>query len=365
MSKWTKALWTSSLKLGVCFALAAPLYAQAPGMPQTPQAPRQAPRQDQAAPQADQTNQQTSPDTSANAADSGAAPEGASAASSAMLGRADFFNRFNIFDAMTAKPQTQIWTSFQYVQGFNNGLKEDPNGLTHAKAFLANGGNEYLYRLGFEYALSCNFSVAVQGQYVSSSDTNDGSFIDNPQVLAKWAFINDECNVVSATLGYEFNFSSGNLRVVDQRQRLFPGVLAYRSLGEELFIQGGYQFGVPLGGNDPYTFDWAISIGDHIYRCKDEGAFITSITPIIEVYGAHVLADRRVQNINGITADQGGMGTTVSGVEGRNIFDMTVGGTIGIGCNLNLSAGYSFPIAGTTGGTTRQNEFLTTISWKF
>ena len=127
-----------------------------------------------------------------------------------MAGRADSANRFNLFDTQSAVPRTRAWFAFQRNEGFNPSVVLNTTGGfdTAAVNAVAQRPTTYLYRGGFELALSPCLSIAAQHQYIGVEDTTvyDPSWGD-PQFLVKYALSMDCNRVVSATLGVSPHFS--------------------------------------------------------------------------------------------------------------------------------------------------------------
>lgn len=285
-----------------------------------------------------------------------------SGTTSTILGRSDFFNRFNLFDTQAAIPMTRAWFSFQRNQGFNPGLI--PNTaltLTPATtAAVSDRPTQYLYRGGFEVALSPCLSFSAQHQYIAMTDTTafDPSWGD-PQFMVKYALSLQHDRAVSATLGFSPHFSQSGEEIRSPRARLYPGLLYYRNLNERLFTQGGAQFGLPMATRgDVVTFDYAVSTGFWIYKaCEIEscrGRWLTGIAPQVEFFGQHAFWDSHVNN-SPITGD-----TTIL-QQGRHVVDVTLGTSIFIR-HVLVGAGYSFPI---TGAEARRGEIIATLQYRF
>ncbi len=321
--------------------------------------------------------------------------------SSAMLGRADQSNRFNLFDTQSAIPRNRVWYTLNLTDGYNNGVNFTPgyNGLRNSPLFpaflLGNGfANEnafllategigadmtfrreiYLHRFGVEVMLTHSTSLSFQGQYhaVRGVATRADDF-DNPQIMLKQIIYDDCCSVLSATLGVDWQASKDTFVIGETTTRVYPGMLAYQDLGSDWFYQGGFQFGMPTETNQVYTFDWANSIGYWLYRpcgcccCGMPG--ITGVSLQAEVYGKHVLNDSTINTPFGTNANNLLVSNAVgfpTGVftfeEPRNVVDVTLGGQVLVGCNLSFAAGYSFPI---TGGEVRTEEFVFTTTYGY
>src|SRR5262249_38109031 len=119
---------------------------------------------------------------------------------------------------------------------------------------------------------------------------------------------------VAATLGYQPNIHTGRLDFNDNTHALYPGMLFYQETSCKCFAQGGFQFRVPLEGDNVYTFDYALSFGYWLYRhpscdmgCGNGGCmscgskpWITGLVPQIEFYGKEVIGDATITNPFGI-----------------------------------------------------------------
>jgi hypothetical protein len=171
-----------------------------------------------------------------------------------MEGRGDASNRFNLFDNMAALPQNRVWFGYQYEDGFRTGVVAGDFALQQRRI-------ESLYRVGVEVALGCNFSIAAQTQYISTAGSVDNADAwGNPQFMAKYAVINNECTVVSATLGFQPQVSTSAGEVHEVTTRFYPGFLFFRGVGDNLFLQGGAQLGFSTS-NLTNTVEYAQTVG--------------------------------------------------------------------------------------------------------
>src|SRR5262249_34000701 len=150
-----------------------------------------------------------------------------------------------------------------------------------------------------------------------------------PQFLLKYAFIYDCNRVVSAILGFQPQISNSPGELKEETTRFYPGVLFYQNLNDNLFVQGGFQFGLSTS-NLAQTFDYASGAGYWRYReqkngcCEcggGRGRCVTGIVPQVEFYGKNVMVGS--QNL---AFD---LGTNNLGFrEGRNVYDVTLGARI-------------------------------------
>jgi hypothetical protein len=292
-----------------------------------------------------------------------AAPSEAGAAESAfggtgagggggMLGRGDADNRFNLFDNNSAFPTNRVWFNFQYMQNFNTGLAQ-PSGTGFATKRTLD-----LYRVGGEVKLGSQFSISFQDQYIASEGTAENADAwGDPEIMLKWAMINEDCRAVAATLGIQPQVSSSPFELHEKDTRFLPGLLVYQSM-DDLFVQGGFQLGFD-SRNAATTFDWAVSAGYWVYRCNSSDGnsrLLSGVAPQIEVYGAHTLVG--AANVP-YDLPTGLNDTNVHFQEPRNVIDVTAGGRVLLMDRVNLSAGVSFPI---TGPDVRRTEFLTGVN---
>jgi hypothetical protein len=294
-------------------------------------------------------------------ADDGGGPSGGGTGTD-MIGRSDFFNRFNLFDTQSAIPRTRVWFNFQRNEDFNPGLI--PNTalpLTPTTiAAVHDRPTQYLYRGGVELALTPYLSFAAQQQYIAMTDTTfyNPSWGD-PQFMLKCVVSQDHDRTVSAILGVSPHLSQSPGEIRSPRARIYPGFLFYRSLNEVLFTQGGAQFGLPLATRgDIVTFDYAFSTGFWLYRaCETKSCrrpWLTGVAPQVEFFGQHAFWDSHVTN-----PPQGGATTVLQ--QGRHVVDVTLGTSIFFR-NLLFGAGYSFPV---TGAEARRGEIIGTLQYRF
>jgi hypothetical protein len=293
------------------------------------------------------------------------------------LGRLDQANRLNLFDNMTAAPQNKVWFGLQYSSGITSGLEA----YDAAALAILGSSNPVLaeqkqinYRVGAEVLLTCETSIAVQGQYFTN-ETHDGPFGDDfssPQIMLKHVLARDCDTVLSATLGItpETNVDFGDLD--ENTTKLYPGVLYYETLSPTLFTQGGFQFGIPVEEDQITTFDWSISLGYWLYQdcslshgncCCNRGQ-ITGIIPQVGLLGKHVLGDDERLNAFGIPSGTQPIGGAPILIyrEPEDVLDLTVGTLIMIGSDVQVGVGYSLPI---TDDSTRENEFLSYVNYLF
>jgi hypothetical protein len=334
----------------------------APGTTAPGTTPGTTPGTEAAAPPSADTGTAPTGDTGAGAGE-GAFGGAGTASSTGMLGRGDANNRFNLFDNMSAIPQTRVWFLYQNMQNFGTGFTFAPSNV----ATFSPTRTVDLYRVGAEIALGHQFSIAFQDQYIASPGANDsGDSWGDPEILFKWAFLLDEHRAVAATFGLQPQVSTSTGELHEEDTRFLPGMLAYQEL-DNLFLQAGMQFGFS-SRNIATTFDWALSAGYWVYRadCSDGNhRFLTGIAPQLEIYGKHVMVGS--QNVPFNTAGQGSLASLLSAStttfrEDRNVIDVTVGGRVQLLDHVVIPVGYSFPI---TGGDVRRSEFLTGLNFVF
>ncbi|MCA9113454.1 MAG: hypothetical protein KDA79_00090 [Planctomycetaceae bacterium] len=355
----------------------------------------------------------------------GAAPAASAAggagggAGGGFLGRLDSNNRFNLFDNMSAIPTSRVWASYIYTEGTNTNTILTPYGRTlsglsspTAIAALRSAGitgdirddfDQHAFRGGIEYAFSDDFSLAVQGQYVVTDDSQAAEDWTNPQIMAKYVLYRSCYNdlIVSGTLGYAPEVGSDKLVYRDNQARLYPGLLAYYQASEDLFLSLGTQLNVPLEG-DKYAADWAIGAGYWAYRhesidprfnvgfanggyygggyggycnsCQQQ-PLLLGIVPKIELFGHHVLSDATQADPYGVSNYELSQALNFAGItttgqdifveeEPRHIIDLTVGSTFVLRDNISVGVGLSVPLSAGR-DYARQTEFLSTINYGF
>jgi hypothetical protein len=309
------------------------------------------------------------------------------------LGRLDQANRLNLFDNMSAAPTNKVWFGFQYSSGITTGIEPGPEFLhfldnpiitpAQRQAILDDFSGvtrqqkQNNYRVGAEVLLTCQTSLAIQGQYFTNG-TEGSEFTDdwsNPQIMLKQVLARDCDTIVTATFGVtpETKVEEGSFN--ENTTKLYPGLLYYETLSPSLFTQGGFQFGIPVREDQITTFDWSVSLGYYLYRdcnshccCFDQGR-VTGIIPQINLLGKHTLGDETRLNAFGIhssdtviTPAGSFTGNVLIYREPQSVLDLSVGTLIEIGCDVQVGVGYSFPI---TDDSTRENEFLTYVNYLF
>ncbi len=314
------------------------------------------------------------------------------------LGRLDQANRLNLFDNMAASPMNKVWFGLQYSSGINTGLGGSKSfnaflaGLSPANQDLYNDffddfnsqQKQINYRVGAEVLLTCDTSIAVQGQYYTNQ-TDDGEFGDdfsNPQIMVKHVLARDCDTVVSATLGLTPQTSIEQGDFDENTTKFYPGMLYYETLSPQLFTQGGFQFGIPVRNDQITTFDWSVSLGYWLYRdcnlnccrCCNSGQ-ITGIIPQVNLLGKHTVGDGTRNNAFGFNSAVVGFspdpddllvptftGSLALYREPNDVLDLSVGTLIMVGCDIQVGVGYSFPV---TSNETRENEFLSYVNYLF
>lgn len=415
---------------------------------QQPQANQQQQQQTQQPQSQNQQDQQQNPlsPSDFSQSDTGSRADPSPGMNTPQLGRNDQTNRLNLFDNMAAAPQSRAWFGFQYADGFDTGLQ-----LTDAYKFFLAGGridpyghlaytaaplnpdvnlyqnqgittdffqyNQRLYRVGGEWAVTNNFSVAVQGQYYSANgDGQPGSPDDNwtnPQILTKLVVARDSDTILTATMGITPETGNDIGDINENVTRLYPGFLFYEGLTPNLFAQGGAQIGLPTNGhNEVYHTDWSLALGYWLYRdpCPcgpgacDRPHFlrslkVTGIIPQVNLLGKHTLGNNKIigpfgfdsfanQIIVGDTTNVYDLCDPITGLpigqqiaittpvtehfilpegfvnyrEPRDILDLTIGSQVLFGNHVQVGLGYSFPL---TGNSVRQNEFISTFTYLF
>lgn len=366
-----------------------------------------------------------------------------------MLGRADTANRFNVMDNMGALPRSRVFGGYQFVQaqnnavfgsanldelfsvlnsasgqaafinftGFGSGLAGQPtvrpNGSPDSENQLrdlfttANSGTEStekfllfpdsnLYRFGFEYALTPDFSFAMQGQYVAPiGDTEQPADFTNPLIQLKHVLYRDDLTVISGVLGISPEIPHRKAAIQELTTRFNPGVLFFRQFADDdrWLLQGGTGFSIPSKDDQIMTWDYGLSIGRFVYRHeslltgKESDQFLLGVIPMLEVLGKEIIGDNTVRGAFGLNSDapQTALGT-VSPVDGsrsiylpqdpsrsfdqatfiynepRHVVDLTVGTSFILSHNRTFNVGLSFPV---TGGSARALEFLTSYNVGF
>lgn len=368
-------------------------------------------------------------------------------------GRADTANRFNLIDGIGAAPRNRAWAGYQFVAAqnkainvstdvnrifseFNNlgtiqsreefiqqtgfGLGRTPgfdpvdpfdaesNRQLRNEFFTANTGGKTerflasddtnLYRFGFEYTVTPDFSIGMQGQYVAPVDDSgqQPDVFSNPLILMKHVAYRDDKQLAALLLGISPQISQSEISIVERTTRISPGLLYFRESerDDRWFMQAGTAFSLPTDSDKIVGWDWALGVGYWLYRHEslldpnlvDNDAWLLGIVPQFEVLGKHVIGDNQVTGAFGLSgaAPKAAAGTTSSRTdaagtllfedgsalsagtfifdEPRHVVDLTAAAAFILRNNWTFSMGYSFPV---TGGSARAGEFLTTIQYGF
>ncbi|MFT5322554.1 MAG: hypothetical protein ACI8P0_000389 [Planctomycetaceae bacterium] len=258
-------------------------------------------------------------------------------------------------------------------------------------------GDTNLYRFGFEYALTPDFSVGLQAQYLTPLDdaVQQPATFSNPLILLKHVAYRDEKQVLAGLFGVSPQIPQDQISIVERTSRVSPGLLYYREIDDRWFAQAGTAFSLPTKRDQIFTWDWALGLGHWLYRHESlvdpdviapDNQFLLGIIPQFEVLGKHVIGDTTVRGAFGLSGLVPGTASgTVSsrtdstelvfadGItrlsnaafefeEPRHVVDITTGVSFILPRNLTYSLGLSVPV---TGGNARGLEFLTSLTYGF
>ena len=369
-----------------------------------------------------------------------------------MLGRADTANRFNIFDNMGAVPRSRVFGAYQFALSQNNAVFGSANlgdlfdnlstasgqasfisftgygsGMAGQPLVTPDGAGKFgpaaqqlrdlftventgtgrtedfllfpdsnLYRFGFEYALTPDFSFAVQGQYVAPIDASEQpADFSNPLIQLKHVLYRDDLTVLSGVLGISPEIRHRTASIQEKTSRLNPGILFLRQSGNDdrWFLQGGTGFSIPTREDQITAWDYGLSVGRFIYRHESlltgepTNKFLLGILPQFEVLGKEIVGSNVVRGAFGLSSSAPHTAPgTFSPVDGsrtiffpqdpsssfnqavfvfeepRHVVDLTVGTSFIFSRQRSLNMGLSFPV---TGGNARALEFLTSFSAGF
>lgn len=386
-------LLSAALALGVCLGAVATALAARPYNRHCPPGYRnyypEAPNQEAMSPDTSPSDQAaTDPDQPStddlNLQDPGAQPASTSLASlspggnTPMLGRLDQNNRFNLFDSHSAIPTSRIWYGFQWVDGYNLSVFQtgttipvftDENNDPITKA------DEVLHRVGFEYALFDDFSVSFQAQYYAIDDVFAGNVESpdswsNPQVMLKYALLQHRDFCLSAVLGATFETDTDIAEFTEDTTRLYPGMLFHQQLYDDLFCQGGFQFGLPTDDDQIETFDWSLGLGYWLYQdpCYSacggcgggHGRILRGVVLQVEFLGKHVIGDNVI--LDPFELDEVFAPGFAEFREDEDVVDLTIGFNVLFYDGVRVGLGYSAPV---TDDEAREGEFLTTIGYGY
>jgi len=362
-------------------------------------------------------------------------------------GRADMTNRLNIFDNMSAEPLSKVWYGFQTVKTANTGvflsdqsdqlfslldtgngraqfisftgfgrqpggpivepyddsskqvLKDlylsDPNNGGRGAAFL-NRPDLQLHRLGFEHALTPDFSFGFQAQFIDSlDDVGQPDFWGNPQVFLKHVLFRDEMNTLTGVLSISPQVPIPEFSIAERTTRINPGLLFYHQLDEDWFLIGGGGVSVPTTDNQITTVDYGLSLSywlyrhaslEPYYRGPEQTAWVMGVVPHVEVFGKQVLGNNVRTGFFDLSSSQPQTAPgTVSPVDGttniylpgtntlvgettfffeepEHVVDVTASVTFLLRRKWQFTTGVSVPV---TGGAAREFEYIAMLNYLY
>jgi hypothetical protein len=296
------------------------------------------------------------------------------------------FDEVDVFDGNLEANRTELRSQF-----FNGNTDRDEDFLRL--------GDTNLYRFGFEFAVTPDFSVGMQAQYLTPLDDSvqQPDTFSNPLILFKHVAYRDENQVLAGLFGISPEIPQDEISIVERTSRLSPGMLYYRQLDPngDWFTQAGTAFSLPTKTDQIYTWDWALGLGHWLYRHESlidpnvlapEDQFVLGIIPQFEVLGKHVIGDSTVRGAFGLSS---AVPTTANGTvssrtdstelvfadgvtrlsnaafefeEPRHVVDLTTGVAFILRNSWTYSLGLSIPV---TGGNARGLEFLTSLTYGF
>jgi len=311
-----------------------------------------------------------------------------------LVGRADQTNRLNLFDHQSPLVSNRVWFGLRRLEQYNTGLTPPPApefvDENHIQNALLQAGlspdimsrqSLTLYRVGAEIVLGERASVTVQGQYLTLDGHGGPDTFTNPQMLGKYVFLQRPDLVLAGLLGYQPDVGTGFLTFNDRCHSLTPGML-FLCLSDHHprgFVQGGFQFRIPLESNNVSTFDYVLAAGCWLWRHPSldgsEGAcfpgrrpWVVGLVPQIEVYGKHVINDATI-------TDPFGLRPLLLGIsdppfffnpfvyeEPRHVYDVTAGAKLLFSETSVLCGGISVPV---TGSRVRNVEYILTLQIGF
>ena len=371
-------------------------------------------------------------------------------------GRADTANRLNLFDNMSLEPETRAWLGFQHAVSQNNAITisqqnadlfsilgsetgrrlfmsytgfgsgqgtagggggsldivdpSDPASaaqlqdlyLLHnagrSSSFLRNPDTN-LYRAGFEYAVTSDFGIAFQAQYVTPlDDVQQPEMFSNPIIQMKHVLYRDDETVLAGMFGIAPQIPTPDFAIVEDTSRLSPGLGINHTPKEDWFVWGVTGFSFPTDSEQIKTWDYSLGIGHFLYKHEslevwsdtgDPEPFLLGIVPQFEVLGKHIIGNNTVTGLFDLSsgAPQTAAGTLNPGdgtstiylpqylpalipveqtalafEEPRHVVDLTMSLTLLFTQQVDFTLGISVPV---TGGTSRALEFLTYINKSF
>ena len=374
-------------------------------------------------------------------------------------GRADTANRLNLFDNMSLEPETRAWVGFQHAVSQNNAIRLSDSSLellsilttntgrrlfieatglgsgigtydglgappsspntavnpdsplaaaelegryaTHnsgrSTSFLRNP-NTNLYRAGFEYAVTSDFGIAVQAQYVSPlDDVEQPSMFSNPIIQMKHVLYRDDETILASMFAIAPQIPTPDFAIVEDTSRLSPGLGVSHTPKEDWFVWGVTGFSFPTDSDQIKTWDYSLGLGHFLYKHESlevwsetdrSNAFLLGIVPQFEVLGKHIMGNNSVTGLFDLstatprradgTLNEDGTTTVylpqylpqlvpVTDAafffeEPRHVVDLTMSLTLLFTQQIDFTLGISVPV---TGGTARQLEFLTYINKSF
>jgi hypothetical protein len=324
-----------------------------------------------------------------------------------MLGRGDQNNRFNLFNEQSALVQSHVWFGYHHQFDYDPAIhltsaarsllilnRVSQAGVLLARAAAANfleKTDQDLYRVGFEYGLSPDWSFVFQAQYVSDVGPSGTDGWSSPFFMVKRVIFQEGRAVLAAALAVEPQTEVRVGQFKEKATRWYPGILWYDELDANWVVQGGLQVGLPFGpksqfpraeNDHPHTLDYDISVGYWLYRSPellngspanqswrpfvwDNGPYVHGALLQVELLGKHLFGGNRLDAPFGLTNSVTSGGTTLpifEYIDPRQVLDVTVGGRLLLRCDSAVTVAASVPI---TGPKARAAELMVYFSCDF
>lgn len=252
---------------------------------------------------------------------------------------------FKIAENESARPQDRVFGTYNFFYDINGSLVPEGLGFPITSAHREDIGFEKTFLDG-DASIEMRLPFFQIHGIVGASDVGDLS------VILKYAFINDRetGNVFSG--GIVVTVPTGQdvvpfLAPDIHSTILQPYVGAIYNFSDRFYYQGFLSLAVPTESRDVTLLFNDLSFGYTLYRCTDQEALVSSVTPTFEIH---------------VTTPLNHRGALAQPIGVADIVDVTTGVTVGLGKRSTFGIAICTPL---TGPKPFDLETLVQVNYKF